>query len=603
MRNGTRSPDPREPGESPRRSRSRFGLRARLLLLTLPVVNFVFVAIWLVVTTTARDGVLSLSRANLQLAANSIGDALEQAIADSYTDAAMAARLDVAAEAIDSRNPKNLAWFADELVRSKKRYAAIVLTDLKGAIIGSNTVGRGGGRIPSLAGRSLGAEPWARELLGRDKTAPVVRVPLSRPGFLASQLADNEQVLGFALPVADVMGERIGTLCVLLSSHYLAELLSAHVVRVGGTVDSVALITDAAGKVAVFPTELVRDPAWRHSALSINPRLEVGDQPWMGPGNTAFLFRRRHVASAAQTWGFRIVALQTLARLEAPVQSLSRRLFVAFFIGVFLTTAILILVATRFVGPIRRLTAAASRDGRAADFEAIRVESMDEVGVLTDAYNRLMANLKEYQHGLEAKVEQRTRELAHAKAEVTDILDNMQEAIFTIGADQIVNKQFSAASRQVFGEVEIAGRKVWDLLQLDRHPDQEARSRMSFWLRTIFGTDELQWMLAESDRVGGIIYRRPTADGTDDRTLQLEYAPVYEQGALSRVMIIAKDVTEVRRLHARSSARRRTTARTSRAPPRSRAWIPSCSTPSPSRRRSCWRRPRAPSPTASRARA
>jgi two-component system chemotaxis sensor kinase CheA len=235
----------------------------------------------------------------------------------------------------------------------------------------------------------------------------------------------------------------------------------------------------------------------------------------------------------------------------ALADAVDRSILVAFFVGALLTNAVLVFVATRFVAPIRRLTAAASRSERAADFEPIPVERGDEVGLLTTAFNRLVADLKDHQVGLEHKVEQRTRELFQSQKEVTDILDNMQQAVFTIGADGVVRKEVSAHSREIFGNVEIAGRSLSDLLQLPLIADGEKRSRMDFWLSNIFGGDDLQWMLTESDRLSEMVYRRPISDGTiEDRLLRLEYAPVYKHGIVDRVMVIAKDVTELQRLQA-----------------------------------------------------
>jgi signal transduction histidine kinase len=534
----------------------RPGIRGRLLLLTLPVVNVVFAAIWLVVTTTARDGVLSLSRNNLQSAANALADAIDQGIVDAHTDASTASRLDITAQAIDSRDPKNLASFADEVVRAKKRYAAIVVTDSSGVIVASSTVRRDGRAGPRLTGQRLPDAGWTRALL-RKGGPSLVRVPLHRPGFLTGALEADERVLGVGRPVDDLMGERIGALVVFLSSHYLGEVLDSQLSSTDKGIDSLAIIVDSTGAPVALPNGLPDLASWRQATLptraAAQPEedLRQADDRWRGPTGVAFLHRSRAIPHARELWDLQVVVLRTLARVEAPVTQLSRRLFVAFFLGGLLTTAILVLVATRFVGPLRRLTAAAARTERAADFEPIQVETMDEVGQLTTAFNRMLSDLREYQVGLEHKVDQRTHELAQAKKEVTDILDNMQQAVFTVGADGIIHKEVSAHAREIFGNVEIARRSLTDLLQLESLADQEKRTRMQFWLANIFGADDLQWMLTESDRIAEMEYRRPTFEGTfETRLLKVEYAPIYKLGMVERVMVIAKDITQLSRLQA-----------------------------------------------------
>jgi signal transduction histidine kinase len=531
----------------------RPGIRGRLLLLTLPAVNLVFAAIWLVVTTTARDRMLSLSGSNLQAAATSLADTVDQAMLDAYTDAMTAAHHDITMQAIASRDPRNLAWFADELVRSKKRYAAIVVSDPQGLIVASSTIRRNGGLGPPLIGRRLPDQRWVKELLRGPDTGAAVRIPLGRPPFLEGAIVDDEQVLGVGMAVNDRTGKRIGALAVLLSSAYLSELLEGQVLRSesSAALEGLALITDSSGALLMLPRSLRGNISWTAPGLVVPMDPEQADALWVGPGNSAFLHRSRSVPAARKPWDLQIVALRTLARVEAPVQQLSGRLFVAFLFGSILTTGILFVVATRFVGPIQRLTAAASRTVRAADFEPIPVETTDEVGVLTAGFNRMLSDLKEYQVGLEHKVEERTRELAQAKQEVTDILDNMQQAVFTCGSDGVIGKEVSAHTREIFGNVEIAGQTLVDVLQLEQVDDLEKRARMGFWLSNIFGVDELQWMLTETDRLSEMTYRRPMSDGSiEERLLKIEYAPIYKLGAVDRVMVIVKDVTEFTRLRA-----------------------------------------------------
>ena len=60
------------------------------------------------------------------------------------SDAATTSRLYLPQEAIESGDPKNFQWYADELVSKKNRYLAIVVSDSSGKIIGTNTVNRQG---------------------------------------------------------------------------------------------------------------------------------------------------------------------------------------------------------------------------------------------------------------------------------------------------------------------------------------------------------------------------------------------------------------------------------------------------------------------------
>ncbi|HIN86602.1 MAG TPA: HAMP domain-containing protein, partial [Myxococcales bacterium] len=318
-------------------------------------------------------------------------------------------------------------------------------------------------------------------------------------------------------------------------------------VRITGAVpESVALLSDAAGTPLAIPSSLPEQGAW---ATAILPTAGGKGARWNGPGGNEFVYSQQLVRGDLGGMDWRITALTTVAALEAPVRAMSRELLIAFLVATFLTAIALIVFAGRFVGPIRRLTLATAGTGKASEFKSIPVETNDEVGVLTESFNKMLSALSEYQLHLEDKVDERTRELAEAKQEISDILDNMAQAIFTINSDGAVNKEFSAFTQELFGDVEVAGHPVLELLQLSAEKNSEQFSRMSFWLNNIVGADELQWMMSEAEGVAETSILRNDADGADERRfLQLEYAPIYKEELIAKVMVIAKDVTAIKGL-------------------------------------------------------
>jgi len=82
----------------------------------------------------------------------------------------------------------------------------------------------------------------------------------------------------------------------------------------------------------------------------------------------------------------------------------------------FLLTIIVALLTRRIIAPVIALTAAASALGSdlSAEFEALPVSSRDEIGVLTDTFNRMVRETQWYQKNLEQRVADRTRALETA---------------------------------------------------------------------------------------------------------------------------------------------------------------------------------------------
>ena len=148
----------------------------------------------------------------------------------------------------------------------------------------------------------------------------------------------------------------------------------------------------------------------------------------------------------------------------------------------------------------------------------------------------------------EEVIKERTRDLARANKAVKELLDNMQQAIFTVGQDGLVNPEFSAHTATLFGDVPINGTHILTLLQVDGETPGEAALRMKNWFEVVCGSDELQWMMTRDEAIAAIEYRRPGKDEGEPSVcnLELEYAPIYSDGVVSRVMVIAKDVTDLR---------------------------------------------------------
>lgn len=515
------------------------GLRGKLLLYVLPLIVAVLLLSGLIATRKSRSSLLELSDTGLSQGAKSLGDAIAQGMNDALADAMTTARLDLAAQAIETADPKNLLWYADEAVTTKRKYSAIVVADKTGKIVGSNTLARDGKKLPvALVGRSVASESWFAQAL-KSARSHAVAVPPGRPQYLDGILAADERVAGFAFPVFDVLDEPIGTLTVFVSLNALGALLDGFAVVKDGAVESVAVVTNEQGSAVVLPpsqrtfagTGLPSEPLakWHDSKSGID--YFVSSQP---------------IGGAVADWKWRLSALKTVSSLEEPVDRMSDTLLFVFFASVGLATIVMVYIATKIVRPIRSLTEATSSTVKASDFKALPVVSHDEVGTLTESFNRMFSAIRDYEVGLEEKVAARTRDLAEAKQEVSDILDNMGQAIFTIDRENKVGSQFSSVTRTMFPDLEIARSSVFDLLQITSKQNDELYRKFDFWLMCVLGNDEIQWISAGDDPIKEHKIQR-NANG-DTLDVELSFAPIYKNDEVDRVMVVVKDVTALKAL-------------------------------------------------------
>jgi len=134
-------------------------------------------------------------------------------------------------------------------------------------------------------------------------------------------------------------------------------------------------------------------------------------------------FNGGEVLSASQSidrLGWRVFVEEPLSEAFAPLKSAIWR--TAFLLIAFLLLAIAtsVLLARRLVRPIESIQAAAAKIGSGALDQRIDIATNDELGALAEEFNRMATQLQESYAGLEQKVEERTRELAKALAELDE---------------------------------------------------------------------------------------------------------------------------------------------------------------------------------------
>jgi two-component system, NtrC family, sensor kinase len=166
----------------------------------------------------------------------------------------------------------------------------------------------------------------------------------------------------------------------------------------------------------------------------------------------------------------------------APIQAAIWR--TAVLLVVFLVVAVVtsVLLARNLARPIESIQTAAARIGSGALDQRIEVSSRDELGDLADEFNRMAARLEASYAGLEHDVEERTRELAGALADLdaksreleaashhkSAFLANMSHELRT--PLNAINGFSQALRKELFGEInEKQAEYLDDILGSARH--------------------------------------------------------------------------------------------------------------------------------------
>ncbi|HEY8073361.1 MAG TPA: HAMP domain-containing protein [Labilithrix sp.] len=240
-----------------------------------------------------------------------------------------------------------------------------------------------------------------------------------------------------------------------------------------------------------------------------------------------------HVAVAREVRGRsgpvgRTRVVFSLARENAAFEASRTRLFVwstALALG---TALVLLAIARRqIVRPLRRLTEAARRVGRGELGARVGLARDDEIGQLGASFDQMSADLRD-----------REERLATATKSLRELLDHMRQGILAFERDGRVRGETSEQARAFFGR-DVEGKSVSELLWGKDPTEVDAQAFEE--LRTIaFDLPPERW-----DELAELA---PHEVVVGKRALELELRPVVRDGKIERVMLLATDVSEKKRL-------------------------------------------------------
>ncbi len=194
-------------------------------------------------------------------------------------------------------------------------------------------------------------------------------------------------------------------------------------IRVGGT--GYAFVTDTAGRLIAHPDMSL---VLRETDLSGLPQV-AGAMSGSGERvQTARAPSGQSVLSAHATiprLGWIVFVEQPTAEALAPVYAALYQTLALLALGVVLALLAGVVLARRLTGPIRALQAGAERLGQGDLAQRIEVSTGDEIGTLALRFNEMAGRIQDAQETLEAKVADRTRELAQSLEELRTAQDRL----------------------------------------------------------------------------------------------------------------------------------------------------------------------------------
>jgi chemotaxis protein histidine kinase CheA len=168
-------------------------------------------------------------------------------------------------------------------------------------------------------------------------------------------------------------------------------------------------------------------------------------------------------------------------------------------------------------------------------------EAFDHMVEVIDSAQK---KLKDANDRLEDQVRDRTQQLAEELKKISNLLNNMRQAVFTVNAKGEILAPVSKYSESLFGESFI-NQKIFQSVYKDLSPTSPEYSLLMSAYDTVFGEDELQWSFSEDNLPKKLKYVKDN----NESFLRVSYAPLWnDAGALDKIMYVVEDVTILEKL-------------------------------------------------------
>jgi len=149
--------------------------------------------------------------------------------------------------------------------------------------------------------------------------------------------------------------------------------------------------------------------------------------------------------------------------------------------------------------------------------------------------------------------------VATESKKVQVLVENMKQALFSISSDGTIIEPVSRYSETVFGK-KIGGGNIFDVLYPDLQSQKEQIDMVKAAVTTVFGEDDLQWDLSESNIPKRVKLKTVTANGeNNEQILKAQPAPIWDKdNKLEKILFVVEDITNLEALEqsAKSSSLR-----------------------------------------------
>ena len=194
-------------------------------------------------------------------------------------------------------------------------------------------------------------------------------------------------------------------------------------------------------------------------------------------------------------------------------------------------------LAIKITKPIGSLVQSAKLIAQGDYSIEVVAESNDEIGKLSEDFDEMRKTIKKYTEHLQDLIDEKMQQ-------VKDILNNIDQGLFTVNFDGTVNEEYSARANEILKVGDVSSHSVYDLLRLE----DKAKKAFDNWVELVKKKHaKTRWKkLVKLAPVHEMEFAS-VSDGDSLEYVSVDYQKIYDkEGNLSKLMILTMDETEKR---------------------------------------------------------
>jgi len=234
-----------------------------------------------------------------------------------------------------------------------------------------------------------------------------------------------------------------------------------------------------------------------------------------------------------------LVQVSPKGELEQAADRISRSLLLLIS-GILLAVLLpsYLFLSRRWITPVTTLAEVATlvRDGE-LDVR-VSVAGRDEIAVLADSFNQMVDRLAANTAGLK----QANIELGRSLGLTETIMETVREGLFLLTPELTIEAKYSAATRQIFGQEELAGADFLDLIR--RITPERTHELTARFLRLLFNPAKTNSVITKVNPLKEVEASFPNRSGQlEQKFLTFTFERIREGGEIRHAMVTVADVT------------------------------------------------------------